>query len=171
VTQEAINMAKALYDLTDQISDWKLLDEIFSSKELIDVLSSPTISMDKKWNICDNLADKTGMNKLCNNFVKMMCKIGEIDEMQDILLAYRDRWDREHHVIRPEVIVDREPDQKLLDEIEKIIKEQYPEQEIQMNLTVDPEIMGGYIIRVNNQEWDRSYDGYLKQLENKLSRR
>jgi F-type H+-transporting ATPase subunit delta len=69
------------------------------------------------------------------------------------------------------VIVDREPDQKLLDEIEKIIKEQYPEKEIQMNLTVDPEIMGGYIIRVNNQEWDRSYDGYLKQLENKLSRR
>ena len=81
-------MAKALYDLTDQISDWELLEEIFSSQELIDVLSSPTISLDKKWNICDNLAEKTGMNKLCNNFVKMMCKIGEIDEISDILLAY-----------------------------------------------------------------------------------
>ena len=92
-------MAKALYDLTDQISDWELLEEIFSSQELIDVLSSPTISLDKKWNICDNLAEKTGMNKLCNNFVKMMCKIGEIDEISDILLAYRNRWDREHHVV------------------------------------------------------------------------
>ncbi|MBQ1901005.1 MAG: ATP synthase F1 subunit delta [Lachnospiraceae bacterium] len=164
-------MAKALYDLTDQISDWELLEEIFSSQELIDVLSSPTISLDKKWNICDNLAEKTGMNKLCNNFVKMMCKIGEIDEISDILLAYRNRWDREHHVVRPEVIVDKDPSAERMDEIQKLLREQYPDSEIQMNLRVDPEIMGGYVIRVDHHELDRSYEGYLKQLENKLSRR
>ena len=164
-------MAKALYDLTDQISDWELLDEFFSSQELIDVLSSPTISLDKKWNICDNLAEKTGMNKLCNNFVKMMCKIGEIDEISDILLAYRNRWDREHHVVRPEVIVDKDPSAERMDEIQKLLREQYPDSEIQMNLRVDPEIMGGYVIRVDHHELDRSYEGYLKQLENKLSRR
>ena len=164
-------MAKALYDLTDQISDWELLEEIFSSQELIDVLSSPTISLDKKWNICDNLAEKTGMNKLCNNFVKMMCKIGEIDEISDILLAYRNRWDREHHVVRPEVIVDKDPSAERMDEIQKLLREQYPDSEIQMNLRVDPEIMGGSVIRVDHHELDRSYEGYLKQLENKLSRR
>ena len=111
------------------------------------------------------------MNKLCNNFVKMMCKIGEIDEISDILLAYRNRWDREHHVVRPEVIVDKDPSAERMDEIQKLLREQYPDSEIQMNLRVDPEIMGGYVIRVDHHELDRSYEGYLKQLENKLSRR
>jgi len=164
-------MAKALYDLTEELSDIELMMDIFQTEELVTVLSSPTISMEKKWKICDELAEKTGLNKLCKNFLKMMCKVGEIDEIQSILTAYVELWDEAHHVIRPDVIVDADPDQSRMDEINKILTDKYPNQEIKMNLRIDPGIMGGYIIRVNNMELDRSYDGYLKQLENKLIRR
>ena len=101
----------------------------------------------------------------------MMCKVDEICEIQDILQAYFNLWDEKHQVIRPEVIVDKEPNQDLMDEIQNIITKKYPGKEIHMNVTVDPELMGGYVIRVGQEEWDRSYEGYLKQLEMKLSRR
>ena len=40
-----------------------------------------------------------------------------------------------------------------------------------MTESVDETLLGGYIVRMKNEEYDRSYEGRLRQLERKLTGR
>ena len=43
--------------------------------------------------------------------------------------------------------------------------------EISLTQKVDETLLGGYVIKTLNTEYDRSYEGKLRELERKLTRR
>lgn len=45
------------------------------------------------------------------------------------------------------------------------------EYEISLTQRVDETLLGGYVIKTLNTEYDRSYEGKLRELERKLTRR
>ena len=56
-------------------------------------------------------------------------------------------------------------------EARKILAEKYPDCEIVLTEKEDENLLGGYIIKVHHKEYDRSYEGRLRQLERKLTGR
>jgi F-type H+-transporting ATPase subunit delta len=52
-----------------------------------------------------------------------------------------------------------------------LLQSKYPEYEISLTQKVDETLLGGYVIKTLNTEYDRSYEGKLRELERKLTRR
>lgn len=63
----------------------------------------------------------------------------------------------------------RQPEEEA--EARKILAEKYPDCEIVLTEKEDENLLGGYIIKVHHKEYDRSYEGRLRQLERKLTGR
>lgn len=172
MTQSAKDRALALYEISDDISMVNEIEELFREcPRLITLLDNPTIDEKKKFTIIDRICDEAKMNGISKNFLKTMCKTDEIFEVDQILQSYKDLWDRNHHIIRPELIFSKEPSDDEIKEIVCEIEKRYPESKIEPKVSVDESILGGYIVRIGYFETDMSYEGCFKQLERKLIRR
>ena len=85
--------------------------------------------------------------------------------------AYYAYWDEQNHIMRAQIIFAGEPDAATREEAEQLLQKKYPDYKIVMTESVDETLLGGYIVRMKNEEYDRSYEGRLRQLERKLTGR
>ena len=69
------------------------------------------------------------------------------------------------------IIFADQPDEATRHEAEQLLQEKYPDYKIEMTESVDESLLGGYLIRGFHEEFDRSYEGRLRQLERKLTGR
>ena len=111
------------------------------------------------------------MPELLENFMKMMCRIGEIGQITDIFNCYYEYWDKMNHILHAKVIYaddkakeEKEANRKQLDSI-------YPDEKVVLSEETDASLLGGYVVRVGYEEYDHSYEGKLRRLERKLTGR
>ena len=172
MTQEAINNAKVLYRLGATRQEADELRELYElTPELLKVLTSPVISIHKKDAVIEKIYQAAGLSKVLVNYTKMMCRLGYIGEIEDILDAFYLYWDRQNHILRAELTCAGTPQPEEEAEARKILAEKYPDCEIVLTEKEDENLLGGYIIKVHHKEYDRSYEGRLRQLERKLTGR
>ena len=117
-----------------------------------------------KW-ICKRLC------KLFTSFIKEMVKLGYAAEMNEIFEAYYRYWDEKNHIIRAELISAEAATDEEANDAKALLQSKYPEYEISLTQKVDETLLGGYVIKTLNTEYDRSYEGKLRELERKLTRR
>ena len=80
MTQKAVNNAKVLYRLNISRSDVEEAHKIFTKAPfLLETLTNPVVSEEAKEVVLDKIARQSGMTELLENFMKMMCRIGEIN--------------------------------------------------------------------------------------------
>ncbi|WP_158564731.1 MULTISPECIES: ATP synthase F1 subunit delta [unclassified Roseburia] len=172
MTQEAVNNAKVLYRLGATRQEADELRELYElTPELLKVLTSPVISIHKKDAVIEKIYQDAGLSKVLVNYTRMMCRLGFIGEMEDILDAFYLYWDRQNHILRAELTCAGTPQPEEEAEARKILAEKYPDCEIVLTEKEDENLLGGYIIKVHHKEYDRSYEGRLRQLERKLTGR
>lgn len=172
MTQAAINNAKVLYQLHIEREVVEKADKlIFLTPELLEVLENPTIAEAKKHEIIERVCALAQMPQMMVSFLKMMSHLGECDIMRQIFDAYYAYWDEQNHIIRAQIIFAGEPDAATREEAEQLLQKKYPDYKIVMTESVDETLLGGYIVRMKNEEYDRSYEGRLRQLERKLTGR
>mgnify|MGYP000321370440 CR=1 FL=1 len=63
-----------------------------------------------------------------------------------------------------------EPDNKLMSEFEKLIKEISKKNQVELHTKVEPEMIGGFVLTVNDRQIDASIRNRLKALERELTR-
>ena len=150
MTQKAVNNAKVLYRLNISRSDVEEAHKIFTKAPfLLETLTNPVVSEEAKEVVLDKIARQSGMPELLENFMKMMCRIGEIGQITDIFNCYYEYWDKMNHILHAKVIY---ADDKAKEE-------------------TDASLLGGYVVRVGYEEYDHSYEGKLRRLERKLTGR
>lgn len=172
MTQEAVNNAKVLYRLGATRQEADTLRKLYElTPELLKVLTSPVISIHKKDAIIEKVYQNAGLSKVLVNYTKVMCRLGYIEEISDILEAFYLYWDRQNHILRAELTCVGTPKPQEEAEARKILTEKYPDCEIVLTEKEDESLLGGYVIKVRHKEYDRSYEGRLRQLERKLTGR
>ncbi len=172
MTQEAVNNAKVLYRLGVNREEVDTLRELYCiTPELMKVMASPVISIHKKDAIIESVYGKAGLSKTLINFTKMMCRLRYVSELPEIMDAFYLYWDKKNHIMRAKLIYADmlNPDDEA--EAIKILENKYPDEKIVLTKEKDDNLLGGYAIQVNNKEYDRSYEGRLRQLERKLTGR
>lgn len=169
MTQAAVNNAIVLYRLSADRNEVEKTQELyFTTPKLNEVLTNPTIQLDKKYEIIDKVFALDKTPEVIVNFIKMMCKLGECDEFKDIFDAYYRYWDEQNHIIRAEIINAQSGDDNRA-EAEEFLKSRYPKDTIKLTESVDESLLGGYVIRAHHIEYDRSFEGRFRQLERKLT--
>ena len=105
MTQKAVNNAKVLYRLNISRSDVEEAHKIFTKAPfLLETLTNPVVSEEAKEVVLDKIARQSGMPELLENFMKMMCRIGEIGQITDIFNCYYEYWDKMNHILHAKVI-------------------------------------------------------------------
>ncbi len=111
----------------------------------------------------------SGADPLFKNFLDMLIE----NRRMPVLLATRLRldelWERENRQLPVEVTSAIELDQQTVSDIGKRIGEQTG-QKIELTSRVDPDILGGIVVRVGNSILDASIRNRLEQLRKEVAR-
>lgn len=172
MTQEAINNAKVLYDLTLERETKDAFRVLYDSMpQLKTVLDDPVIPLEKKHNIIDKIAEVGAYPNSFKNFLKRLCDYGQTYELEEIFQAFDEYWDEKHNILQTKIICAKQPEDDKLVQVMEFLQKKYPDKEIKTEICIDENLLGGMCISVGWEEYDWSYEGRLKQLERKLTGR
>lgn len=172
MTQAAINYAKVLYELSVDRGCVEAAKKLYdSAPALKEILESPIVPKNKKRKIIDDIFSSDDFPKEWRNFLKIISDYGQIDELEETFQAYYKYWDEKNNILRAELIFSKTPEEEQVEQAKEFLEGKYPDRQTIIRVKVVPENMGGLQIRVDQEEYDWSYEGRLKQLEKKLTGR
>ena len=144
-----------------------IYNTIFVSKELRSVLKSPVV----KLNIKKSLLNKIFENKICQeamNFLDFVIEKKREDILLEIFKEFLLLVDKENNVINTKVVsavaLNDETKQSIIRKFENRTGKN-----IKVNYTLDPELIGGFIIKIEDTVYDASIKNQLQLLRKKFS--
>jgi len=139
-------------------------DVINSSKDFVLTMNNPTISLDTKYEILDEIFKKELSEKVLN-FIKILVEKNRFNEFEQIIQAYSDEIDVINNIKRVEVVsaveLSKIQKQKTIEKLQTRLNK-----EVKVNWAVDTTIIGGLVIKIDDDVIDTS----LKNKLDKLSR-
>src|SRR5699024_1368199 len=99
--QQAINYAKALYELIPDKDAVDAVKEMFTGTPLLArVLEDPMVSLKKKHQIIEDLARKTELAGHLKNFLKYLCDHRDVHMLPAIAEEYDALWEEKHNILQ-----------------------------------------------------------------------
>lgn len=167
MTQIVRNYAKVLYDMgiePDLVQETKR--RYLLTKELQTAFLNPVISKKVKHNMIDRIFDP----KL-NHFLKVMCDYDSMGFLPQVLEEYYKVYQQEKDILAVSFYYVTEPSKKQMEQMIAYLAKKFPKKKVQIKMKQQPELVGGFILRVGDYEMDWSIKGRFKRLEQNLIRR
>lgn len=142
----------------------KFLSSVFLKvNRLNTVLSNPMISKSKKREVILTAAGKKTSDAFEKN-IDMLLTNNREDCLQSIMLEYQEQYRKSKNILRGKLItaieIDEPTTQSLIASIEGKVKGN-----LELEKTVDPKILGGFILEVDFFRWDASLMGQLNRIK------
>lgn len=170
--------AKALFRLAaDQKCDRQTYDAMLrltaaceAEPQLAKTLANPHVSpADKLGLIMTAAAPQGAASPLLADLVKLLEKNHRIDIVRDLALAYVDIYRTEHKIFSVEVTSAAPLEESELERITSLVKKRLPaDSTAEISTRVNPGLIGGFTVAINNDLLDASVSNELKQLRLKL---
>ena len=156
-------------DILDEIHDdlgafTKALDE---NRELAVFFFSPYFSSEEKKNGLKRAV--TGADPIFMNFLETLLERHRMPVIFRIRARFEQLWDEEKKLLPVEITSSVELDKAIVQSIGERIGEQTG-QKVELSSKVDPEILGGLVVRVGNFVLDASIRNRLNQLRKQVAR-
>ncbi|GAA0753692.1 ATP synthase F1 subunit delta [Psychroflexus lacisalsi] len=165
--------AKAIIELAQENKlDNKVLDNfksmhstISENKELRLMLSSPLIEVDKKQSVLLEIFKDA--ESLVKKLIKTLADNNRIEILNHVAQEYINLYNSIHHIQSATVVTAVEMTKDLEEKVQEKIKEITG---YTANLTnrVDESILGGFILRLKDLQFDASVSGGLKRFKRQL---
>jgi F-type H+-transporting ATPase subunit delta len=171
----AIRYAKALMQLAQDnksidavVSDVKMIYNLINqSDDLRMLLSSPLIKSDKKQSILTSLFNGK-VNDLTLKFIQLVVEQNREGSLAVIADEFITIFNEKNNIAKVSLTTAAALDDKSREMILNTIKEKYKFSEIQLEESVDSELLGGMIMRIGDKQMDASIRGQLRKIENEL---
>ncbi len=162
---EVAKDAGKLDDIREQLG--QLADAIAEEHELQVFFFSPYFSPDEK---------KEGLNKAITdadpivvNFLELLVEKHRMPALMRIRRSYDGLWERENDILPVSVTSAVELDEETVRHIGERIGEQTG-RKVQLSSSVEPDLIGGIVVRVGNSIIDASIRSRLDQLRRQVAR-
>jgi len=163
--------ASALFDLA---RDQKQIESVgkslealgqalVDSKDFNELVTSPLVSREEAGKAFDALAPQLGLDPLTANFLGVLARNGRKSQLQSVIRAFR-RLAAEH---RGETTADVVTARPLNDDQLAALKQQLRTRagrDVTIDATVDPNILGGIVVKLGSQQIDASIRTKLNRL-------
>jgi F-type H+-transporting ATPase subunit delta len=154
-----------LDDIRDQLGEFA--DALAESHELQVFFFSPYFSTQEKE---DGLAKAvTGADPAFENFLRLLIENHRMPVVFRVRRAFEDLWREENKLLPVQITSAVELDAKTVDSIGERIGEQTG-RKIDLSAEVQPDILGGIVVRVGNSVLDASIRNRLEQLRKQVAR-
>jgi F-type H+-transporting ATPase subunit delta len=110
-----------------------------------------------------------GADEILVNFLELLIDNHRMPVLFRVRRAYDARWEEENQLLPVSVTSAVELDKKTLKEIGDRIAEQTG-RKVELSSSVEPDILGGIVVRVGNQVLDASVRNRLEQLRRTVAR-
>ncbi len=136
---------------------------------LLKVITNPFVAASDKVKL---LLTAAGADKdtpeVYSRFVKLLEDNNRLDLVRDIALAYMKQY-RAAHKIRLVTVTSAAPLEKTEEErLKKIIADHLDGASMEYKSAIDPDLIGGFVVTIDNERLDASVANELKQLRLKL---
>jgi len=163
--------ASALFDLArdqrqiDSVS--RSLDALgqalLDSKDFAELVASPLVSRDEAGKAFASLAPQLGLDPITANFVGVLARNGRKNELRAVIRAFK-RLAAEHRGESTAEVITARP---LNDDQTAALKAQLRTRagrDVAIDATVDPNILGGIVVKLGSQQIDASIRTKLNRL-------
>lgn len=169
MTQTAMDYAKVMEQLSVSVEDAKLTAEML--KELPQIateLENPLVALETK----NAVIDKNFPPKI-RDFLKLLCSHQDFDMFSQVLEAFYANMRKEEVLpsLKVEIFYVVPPTEEQLEKIEAYVKKKHNAEAFDLVMTEDKSLMGGFVIRVGNEEYDWSMRGRLQKIQQNLTDR
>jgi F-type H+-transporting ATPase subunit delta len=154
-----------LDELRDQLGEF--VDALESNRDLQVFLFSPYFSTNEK---------KEGLHKVIEgaddalvNFLELLIEKHRMPVLFRIRRQFEELWQDENRLLPVQVTSAIELDDETIENIKERIAEQ-TDRKIELTTEVDPDIVGGIVLRVGNSILDASIRNRLEQVRRQLAR-
>jgi ATP synthase F1 delta subunit len=156
-------------DELDEIHDelGEFADVLDTNRELQMFFFSPYFSSEEKKDGIGKVLD--GANEHFLNFLKLLAERHRVPALFRIRREYDAMWRKENKLLEVRVTSARPLDDDLVSSIGKKIEEQTGKR-IDLDANVDPDVIGGLVLRVGNLVMDASVRGRLERLRKEVAR-
>jgi F-type H+-transporting ATPase subunit delta len=140
-----------------------------SNRELELVLKNPIVNSDKKLNILQALFAK-GSDPLTMTFFEIVSRKNREEILLDVAKEFENQYNLHKSIQVAEVTTTFPIDEKLRKEFSDVVKEISGKQTVQLVEKINPELIGGYILKVNDRQLDESLSSKLRQLKTQFTK-
>jgi len=167
--------AEALFDLAkdagaiDGVEDdmRSLSAAITGSNDFRDFLRSPVYGREEKENAIVAVVDKAGLSGLSKNFIGLVAKKGRLFALEEMIDGFGKLAAHHRGEVRAEAVsaapLNDEQLRRLRGEIEGIVGKA-----VNLNTSVDPDLLGGLIVKVGSTMIDSSLRTKLNKLKSAM---
>ena len=168
--------AKALYKVADERNCAERMYELMHtlSRQLIlcsdiqSVISNPFVSDSDKTQLIITAAGATDSDTTFRDFLKLLETKHRIGFLSHIALAYETIYRKQNDIHRVEVVSAAPLDKTVEDRIKALVQKQLKGAKMEYESVIDPSIIGGFIINIDNERLDASLDTQLKEIRQNL---
>jgi F-type H+-transporting ATPase subunit delta len=138
-----------------------------ASEELSIALESPSISRPRKRAVVERLAESLGLSRVTRNFLYVLIDHRRIRELRDIIAAFEKVVNERSGILQAEAAsasnLSDYQRKALVGRLEFVTGKQ-----VRLNLTIDPDLVGGVVVRLGSTVYDGSVRGQLDALGRQL---
>jgi F-type H+-transporting ATPase subunit delta len=127
---------------------------------------------DKQYAIAlyESLAGKKAgeVKVVVKNFVKILVKNNDLGRLRRIINFFEDVWSKGENEIEAEIISARNVSQDVVRMIYEFIAQKTKAQKVEIEKTIDKDVLGGVVIKYNDKIFDGSVRTKMSALKEKM---
>ncbi len=131
-----------------------------------EVLADPIVAQEEKVKLIE-MAVGEPMHDCLKQFIAFVAEQKREDKMFLIALKYMEMYREKHGILNTRVTTATELTESSYDKIKAFIKQTF-DAEAQIDAKIDPSLIGGFILDIENTRMDASVAGQLNALKNRL---
>jgi len=162
---EVAEEADKLDDVREQLGE--IADELDGDRDLQVFFFSPYFSTQEKTEGLEKAV--TGAEPIVLNFLKLLIEKHRMPALFRIRRVYDSLWEDYNKLLPVQITSAVELDQNVVEHIGDQISEQTG-RKVELSATVEPDILGGIVVRVGNQVLDASIRRRLEILRKQIAR-
>lgn len=130
--------------------------------------SNPFVDDARKISLLSAAAGVTTDDKSFADFMKLLVQNKRLMLSRDIALAYLDIYREANHIYVVEVVTAGEVSESEMERLKSMIVKHLDGGTMEYTQRVDPELIGGFVVNIDNERLDASVSNELRQLRLKL---
>jgi F-type H+-transporting ATPase subunit delta len=164
--------AGSLFELASDSNSVEAVDRDLSrfetllegSEDLKRLISSPVFSADDQYKAISAIVDRAGITGLVGNFLKVVARNRRLFAVPGMIAAYRRIAAAARGEVSADVVSAHALDAAQQDELRTALKS-VAGKDVAINLTVDPSILGGLVVKMGSRQIDTSLKTKLNSLK------
>lgn len=131
-----------------------------------EVLADPIVAKEEKVKLME-MAVGEPLNDTLKQFMAFVADQKRENKMPLIAMKFMEMYRAKHHILSTQVTTATELPEATYDKIKAFVKQAF-DAEAEIDVKIDPSLIGGFILDIENNRMDASVAGQLNALKNRL---